>query len=61
MAMDDFDKLEAKILDLDLDIRRTKNYLESLEKKRERLLVELDVVGRDLDEDNRWREPDNHY
>ncbi len=61
MAMDDFDKIKSQILDLELDIRRTKNYLESLEKKRSLLLVELDVVGRDLDEDNRWREPDNHY
>ena len=59
--MDDFDELQAKILNLDIDLINTKTYLESLEKKRRRLADELDRIGRDLDESNQWREPDNHY
>ena len=40
--MDEIDQLNAKLLDLELDIRRSRSYLESLERKKARLQDELD-------------------
>ena len=40
--MDKIDQLNAKLLDLELDIKRSRNYLESLEQKKKRLQDELD-------------------
>lgn len=40
--MNEIDELKAKLMDLELQIRQTRNYLESLERKKARLKDELD-------------------
>lgn len=56
--MDELDRLKAKLLDLELQIRQARNYLESLERKKARLQDELDDEIEDLRDMYDGCEPD---
>lgn len=40
--MDTIDELKSKLMDLELQIRQARNYLESLERKKARIQYEID-------------------